>query len=211
VLKEELGKLEKQLREKETEMCLLKEKVDDLEQYSRRSCLRFNNIPEKQGEDTEDIVRAVAEAVGVTLPPEAVDRSHRIGAASGSAAASSSSGSGKAPPRQIIVKLTAHRYKEQLMRARRKLQEIDIKAALPGLDWSSVSVPRAHTGSPKPRVYINEDLTKERARIAARARGLKREKQVLDTWTRDGVIFVKRLDSYIVRLTAYRQLTTLIH
>ena len=40
-------------------------------------------------------------------------------------------------------------------------------------------------------IYVNEDLTKTRGTIAWEARKLKREGKVVDTWTRDGTVFVK--------------------
>ena len=42
------------------------------------------------------------------------------------------------------------------------------------------------------RVYINEDLTKTRAEVAAKARQLKRDGKVDDTWIRDDFIVVKK-------------------
>ena len=42
------------------------------------------------------------------------------------------------------------------------------------------------------RVYINEDLTRTRAEAAAYSRDLKRRKLIDDTWTRDGVVYLKR-------------------
>ena len=46
------------------------------------------------------------------------------------------------------------------------------------------------------RVYINDDLTRERSRVAARARQLKRDKKIKDTWVRDVEIYVKNNDDY---------------
>ena len=36
--------------------------------------------------------------------------------------------------------------------------------------------------SPAGRVYVNDDLTRERSRVAARARQVKRDKKIKDSW-----------------------------
>ena len=45
--------------------------------------------------------------------------------------------------------------------------------------------------------YINESLSKGRSSLFYKARQLKKQKLILDTWTRDGNIFVKTLDSTV--------------
>ena len=60
--------------------------------------------------------------------------------------------------------------------------------------------------SPAGRVYVNDDLTRERSRVAARARQLKRDKKIKDTWVRDGEIYVKKNDDSINKLSTSRQL-----
>ena len=56
------------------------------------------------------------------------------------------------------------------------------------------------------RRNVNDDLTRERCRVAARARQLKRDKKVKDTWVRDGEIYVKKNDDSINKLSTSRQL-----
>ena len=54
------------------------------------------------------------------------------------------------------------------------------------------------------KLFINEDMTKARATMAWEARNLKREGKITDTWTRDGVIFVKLGENRIKSFTATR-------
>ena len=54
----------------------------------------------------------------------------------------------------------------------------------------------------KPGVYINEDLTKPRVRLFALTRRLKREKSIMDTWTKTGAIFVKQLNGEIKKIVS---------
>ena len=55
-------------------------------------------------------------------------------------------------------------------------------------------------------IHRIQDLTRERSRVAARARQLKRDKKVKDTWVRDGEICVKKNDDSINKLSTSRQL-----
>ena len=84
----------------------------------------------------------------------------------------------RSTPRDIIVRFTTHNTKTSVMRSARKLKGT--------------------------HVFINEDLTKTRATIAREARTLKRERKISDTWTRDGVIFVKKGESGIQSFTTQR-------
>ena len=71
----------------------------------------------------------------------------------------------RSAPRDIIVRFTMHNTKTAVMRNARKLKGTHL--------------------------FVNEDMTRSRATIAWEARTLKREGKILDTWTRDGTIFVK--------------------
>ena len=82
-------------------------------------------------------------------------------------------------PRDVIVRFTTHNTKVAVMRnAARKLKGTNI--------------------------FVNEDLTKVRSTIAWEARRLKRESKVADTWTRDGIVFVKVGENSIKSFTAER-------
>ena len=86
------------------------------------------------------------------------------------------------------------------MKARRGLNKIDATKIFPDSQWLALparSAARVH------RLYINEDRT--RAEVAARARQLKRDGKLDDTWTRDGFIFVKKGDS-VHRITTVREI-----
>jgi hypothetical protein len=43
----------------------------------------------------------------------------------------------------------------------------------------------------EPRIFVNDDLSKQRSILAAKARGLKKDDRIGDTWSNDGVIFIK--------------------
>ena len=54
-------------------------KVDDLEQYSGRSCLRIAGIEEKENEDTSELVLELADRLNIDVRPEDIEVSHRVG------------------------------------------------------------------------------------------------------------------------------------
>ena len=182
-LRKEIAGLRDKVAEKDREILILKDQIDSLEQYSRRNCLRISPVPEVPSESTDDIVKTVAKTIGVTLPDNAIDRSHRVGKVTAG---------GVNRDRPILVKFTSYKYKEAMMKAK----------IFPDSQWPALparSTARVH------RLYINEDLTRTRAEVAARARQLKRDGKLDDTWTRDGIIFVKKGDS-VHRITTVREI-----
>ena len=80
-------------------------------------------------------------------------------------------------PRDLIVRFTTHNTKVAVMRAARQLR-----------------------GS---STLLNEDMTRTRSTIAWEARNLKRDNKLTGTWTRDGIIFIKR-DNLIKSFTSAR-------
>ena len=81
-------------------------------------------------------------------------------------------------PRPIIVKLASRRTKTRLMKSCKNLKENPVIC----------------NNGTNAKVYISDDLTKRRANIAFKARQLKRDKLISDTWTHDSNILVK--DNY---------------
>ena len=99
---------------------MLQDRVDSLEQHSRRYNVRISGIPESTGaaENTDAVVKRVGEAIGVAVTDEMIDRSHRVGEP------------GKMG-KDILVKFTSHRHKYLIMKARSNLKNKD--AALLGI------------------------------------------------------------------------------
>lgn len=81
-------------------------KIDHLEQYSRRHSVRItNNIPESRDEDTDALVVDIAnEVLDVHISPKDIVRSHRVGKPS-------------RKPRPIIAKFYAYKVKKDMVRA----------------------------------------------------------------------------------------------
>ena len=99
-----------------------------MEQYSRRNCLRISPVPEAS-ESTDDIVKTVAKTAGVTLPDNAIDRSHRVGKVSASR---------QTTDLPILVKFTSYKYKVAMMKARRGLNKMDATKIFPDSQWPAL-------------------------------------------------------------------------
>ncbi|KAJ8305117.1 hypothetical protein KUTeg_017331 [Tegillarca granosa] len=86
--------------------------IDELEQYGRRNAVRISGIPEKTGEDTDAIVRDVANKMGVDIHDVDISRSHRSGKP------------GQSRPRQILVKFVRYNTKRKLLISRRVMKSV---------------------------------------------------------------------------------------
>ena len=114
--------------------------------------------------------------------------------------------------RYVLIQFTSYQYKHLIMRARSGLKNKD--AARLGLSpagavkqlESAAAAAAMLVPSPAGRVYVNDDLTRERSRVAARARQLKRDKKIKDTWVRDREIYEKMNNDSINKLSTSRQL-----
>ena len=92
---------------------VLREQLDDLEQYTRGTNIRIFGIPEPTGTDPEDTnAKAIdffANQLGITVSADHISRSHR-------------NGKRGRTPRLIIVRLVHYKTKVQLLRKRRELK-----------------------------------------------------------------------------------------
>ena len=126
-------------------------KVDDLEQYSRRSCLRISGIKETDGESTDDLVLELAARIDVNVVPSDIHRSHRVGTRK------SAPPGGQLRPREIIVRFNNSEARLDLLKGRRTLRQL------------------------KDGVFINEDLTQYRKHLAYQCRKLVKDNKLTKT------------------------------
>lgn len=93
------------------------ERVDDLEQYSRRNCLLIHGIPEKTRESTTDLsLDLFYNKLGIDIDYHDIDRTHRIGS-------QRRSGS---KPRPIIVKFVSYQARDEVWFNKSKLKNTKI-------------------------------------------------------------------------------------
>ena len=187
-LKTSLAKVQKDLKD-------VTVRNDDLEQYSRRSCLRISGIPEQGIDDTTKAVLDLADKCGVNVRVEDIDRSHRVGKPKtietddGEDFGSISDEPQPQPQaptqsREIIVKFRSSDARLELLKARKFCRERKLK------------------------IYINEDLTKTRKNLAFACRKLKKDAKstVAKTWVYNGNVFIQDNDDNKVRVTTMEDL-----
>ena len=166
----EISHLTTQLEQQRSTIQSLQNNCNDLEQYSRRNCIRLFGVPEKKGEDSMETVCEIAkQKLGVTLPKSAIDRAHRVGQpyndrAKPANATKKGNEDSPAPPRDkrprpIIVKLISYQTRRALLSQRRKLKDTGIS--------------------------IHEDLTKKNQKLLSDTR---KHSKVISAWSTDGRI-----------------------
>lgn len=148
---------------------LLANQIDELEQYTRRTNIRIFGIPEDSSEIRENTDKIVTEFIkkelDLSLTDNDISRSHRVGKLS-------------SRPRPIIVRLTRHNVKVQVL-ARRKL-----------LKRKQDEMNKTNKENKKPAFSIQEDLTMLRRSILKYLR-VNASDKVSKVWTIDGAIFFR--------------------
>lgn len=95
----------------------LESKQDRAHQYSRRYSVRVSGIAETRGENTDDVVSALAEAIGANITLDEIDRSHRVGEIR----------PGSTKSRDILVKFATYRARQKLFKKRSSLKNSEYK------------------------------------------------------------------------------------
>ena len=72
VLKKQVGKLQAEINR-------VHNKVNDLEQYDCRDCVKINGIPKEENEKTESLVIKLGEKLGVKCAATEIQACHRVG------------------------------------------------------------------------------------------------------------------------------------
>lgn len=152
----EISKLNMTIENMSREVQSANNSINNLEQYSRRSCIRIFGVEENPGEDTDAIVaEIIRDQVGVSLESRDIDRSHRTGKMP---KPSSAATPGKPPRhRAIIVKLSSYKKRRDILGNRKNLKG---------------------TG-----MSIVEDLTMKNQALLAKTRNTSK---ILAAWTVDG-------------------------
>ena len=106
----------------------LSTRVDDLKQYSRRSCLRIAGITESEDEDTDMLVLRLADRLNINVQSDDIEESHRVGPQrrrSGADAGDFGMVDDPQPskPRQIIVKFRNPKARLALLKGRAALRK----------------------------------------------------------------------------------------
>ena len=162
----------------------LKARNDELEQYSRRSCLRIAGILETRQEDVPNIVLNLANRVGADIRPEDIDRAHRVGRMRADSEQNENTDRARRSDigREIIVKFCNYSARLKFLKGRATLRDEHAK------------------------IFINEDLTRTRMSLAYECRKLAKAKLIKKTWVFGGNIFVQDMSDRRIRMTCLSDL-----
>ena len=139
-MRETLNKTQSDLAKVQKELKKVIVKNDDLEQYSRRFCIRIAGIKEDATEDVTPKVMELAQSISAHISIHDIDRAHRVGKPRDYSPDSEEDITDEAReprPREIIVKFTNTSARLNMLKGRAVLRTRN-----------------ANT-------YINEDLTKK--------------------------------------------------
>ena len=161
-LNAKLNSKDELIKSLETRIVTLESANDSIEQYTRRANLRVCGVPEENaGEDTDQKVLAVFNAKLGMEPPLRPTDLER----SHRLGRKADDSDGTTRNRPIIVRFVSERVRDSVYRTRTRLKGHDI--------------------------YLNEDLTARRAKLAYDARQLKKAKKIVDCWSSYGKVIVK--------------------
>ena len=170
---------------------VLKEQIDDLEQYSRKPSIRVYGVSEQTAGSTDQkLLELFNNVLKITPPiqPDEIEVSHRIGKQQAPAAeGSGDNGSNEIttdtapipPSRTIIARFTSRKVKTRVMEAKKELRT--------ALEDQDEDAPPHFPG----KVFIADDLTPLRARLSYKARVLARQNKIASTWVFDGRVLYK--------------------
>ena len=104
----------------DNEIVCLNEKIDDLEQRSRNSCLLIHGVEEQLGENTDSISLAIVnDRLNISISEDDIQRSHRRGPPNSKRPLRSNK---KKAPRPIIVKFTQYKKRKEVFSAKQNLK-----------------------------------------------------------------------------------------
>lgn len=142
-------------------------RINDLEQYGRRSMLEISNIPVKNEENIKDIVTALASKMKVKdfNYDTDVDVAHRLNS--------------KLKPPPIIVMFRSRTKRDEFYEQRKSLRNITLQDLEIGFQQRKI-------------IFINESLTISNAILFRKARDICKKNKFKFYWTSKGKILCKK-------------------
>ena len=111
-------------------------KYDDIEQYGRRLCLRVNDVPltkDETSKEVEDKLKGEFISMGLNLPENAIDRTHRIGRkyqVQVQQESDDGNETGVITKQQVIIRFTSWRFRTEVYRKMKNSKKFKFKIDL---------------------------------------------------------------------------------
>ena len=180
-LRAEIRQRDEQIDNLKSEIKFLKNKTDDMEQWTRRGSMRIQGIPESTPGSLDDKLLDLFNTRLKITPPiakEEIEVAHRLPRGmfrprnnSDAAATENQRENATQPPPTVIIKFVSRRTKEVVMGKKTKLKDIKEDNELP--------------------IYFQDDLTATRAKLSYKARQLKHQNKIIDTWVINSKVMIK--------------------
>lgn len=159
----------------------LEKRVSEMEQYTRRNNLLFNNIPEVVGETPLETVQRISEAMKLQITKVDIDACHRLPSKTRSSS------------RPFLVKFVQRTRKtEVLVKAKQARCRQDVFG-----------------GDQNVPIFVNEHLTGPTMQILNLARQLKDKGYRVET--RDCVVFVRKGAERRIKITTEEQIKRMLN
>ena len=158
-IKKEHEILVKQAKDSGRKVEAAQQKIDDLEQYGRKTMIEINGFPRSADENVLDLTLGLAEKLQIPLCAAEIEACHRI---------SSNDKAG------IIVEFGSRKKRDEFLGAKKKLRDITIKNF-------------GYQTSKPGKLYINESLTAKRKSLLREVKIKKDEYGFKFVWSKRGL------------------------
>ena len=149
---------------------VLDRKINNMEQFSRTNNIELQGIPEKNNENTLNIIQKVHLALGLTIDINNIDYAHRVQAFNSNL------------PKNIIVKYSSRKIRDAVLLAAKTLRASNPSRVI-SIDGLSN------------KIYINDHLSPENKLLFKNARNMARQKGVKYVWVKNGQVLARKDDT----------------
>lgn len=158
------------IKKLEDENLKLNKRMNDFEQYSRRSNLQINNIPMGPDESVQNIICEMGLKIGVTIDYKTdIQAAHRVPTSSGLI-------------QPIVVKFSNRQMRNDFL----------IKAKKTKLNCKNLESVKNLLFSAENKIYVNDHLSPTNKKLFYEARKCVKEEKAKATWTYDGKVYIRR-------------------
>ena len=220
-LRSNLKMKDDKIKNLEVEIASLKHDQDWLEQYTRRTSLRTSGLPEGNNEDVcTKVLDLCNKKLRIPVEPNEIERVNRLGRPGGS-------------PRQILVKFATYGTRASVFKAKAVLRPGGRHPHAPWTLGDAAGLAQAPDTTEAPsaaeetedtgtndddadndsdthtdysKVFISEDLTRDRQFMFWRARRAEKSKKIRDCWTTDGQIILRDNNNKIIPISTMKDL-----
>ena len=200
-----------EIQKVKNDLCIIHLIVTILKQQGRKDSVRIFGFPETGYGSADDKVLALCNKRMKLLPPLKLDEiavAHRVGAIQ-----DEEENDEPPPPRALLVKFASRRSKERAMAARSKLRlkrsprhQQQQEGQQPEAEEAATDGTDEEQEGPLPKVYITDDLTRLRAKLAYRTRVARRQGEIAETWVTNCKVFIKDNHSRIHQIRSHEEL-----